>query len=434
MCPTNSELRVCNVLIDELRAPGSRLNFAPNCRRLLWQYVIRNRLTKAPGDAVSEDWDGPDGLLQSLYLVRPDGTPWSVVWSGVVHPRLVTAIVTRARSAAKYGLARWKAGRYIWHDWVDGFLSPAWDGSSFDETTARRLLAQAGCDAGGPGSVKAQAQAQAEKQSQPAAPTTIPGGLDVRVDDDNNAEPVTMVSAWLAGLSFPADLETVVLRDAGTVVPDDSVTLIGRPKPFGSRPPATRRPGSQATRRPPGLPTVVEEAAAVEGEDATVVEGEDAAIVETPAAEEDDDDDDSDVDAWLDTKSIPELAAMLSEGVVPLIDFNFLLVQHRVGSLLAPLLFSNEDLATILDDRETLLEQMLRVDLAIERKLARIPSGTPDEGDFSWVSTGFGHVWRTVCSGHWLTESPVLQSLEEEALRRLDEGDSREQPVRVGQK
>ncbi|KAK1826411.1 hypothetical protein QBC39DRAFT_397610 [Podospora conica] len=55
-------------------------------------------------------------------------------------PRFQRPIESRVRAAAKHGIARWELARIVWEDWPKGFLSPDWDGATFDEESARKLL------------------------------------------------------------------------------------------------------------------------------------------------------------------------------------------------------------------------------------------------------------------------------------------------------
>ncbi|KAK1826431.1 hypothetical protein QBC39DRAFT_22220 [Podospora conica] len=226
MCPGNSESLVCGTSLDKVRGSSSRLRFAPRCQRLIWQHIIREKATAgAVGDAVGsgDGWDGPDGLLQRMYLVRPDGTPWSSVWLLVVLPKLVSAVQRRMTDAVeKHGLARWKDGKLKWEDWTEGFLSPNWDGVSFDQETALRLLRQGG-------------EAETAKATaSPAAPVQAPAAIQAFPD----------VALWQSTLDLAE-------RPAPTVLPDDSLSCAGGPsRPVGGSPWPPVFPTRHGARQP----------------------------------------------------------------------------------------------------------------------------------------------------------------------------------------
>lgn len=154
--------------------------------------------------------------LQRLHLIRQDGTPWSSVLNAVATQKLLSCIERRARDAvSKYKMARWEGPRVIWEDWADGFLSPTWDGASFDEEYGRELL-------------------QGGQEGTPATRTTLPAEVPTSEVPTSEAAPDDgHVASWLSNLP------------AASISPHDSVTYIGQPR--------------CPTRRPPGPPAFAQQ-------------------------------------------------------------------------------------------------------------------------------------------------------------------------------
>ncbi|GKT96734.1 hypothetical protein Ct61P_14584 [Colletotrichum tofieldiae] len=106
------------------------MTFGPGCNRRIWQHIIRYRLEPA-----NASWHKWSRLARDIYLVREDGSRWSAAWDRVALPKFRAAAVRHTREAVHRGLARTVDGQRVWEEWADGFLSPEWDGHSFDEST-----------------------------------------------------------------------------------------------------------------------------------------------------------------------------------------------------------------------------------------------------------------------------------------------------------
>ncbi|KAF3802354.1 hypothetical protein GCG54_00003815 [Colletotrichum gloeosporioides] len=154
MCPTNNEKvgfkcsstrpvariltsqqRVCKSSVEHLCIPGTKIVFGPGCKRFMWQHVIRFQL--CPKHTIFKRWGD---IALKLYAVRPDGSSWTETWDLVIRPKIQTAMNRCASEAVKLGLVREEDGERVWENWAKGFLSDEWDGSTFDEDYARRLL------------------------------------------------------------------------------------------------------------------------------------------------------------------------------------------------------------------------------------------------------------------------------------------------------
>ncbi|KZL65639.1 hypothetical protein CT0861_03143 [Colletotrichum tofieldiae] len=150
MCPTNdaevcpsmpqmilSKPHACSLTIEHLRSAGTRMTFGPGCNRRIWQHIIRYRLEPA-----NASWHKWSRLARDIYLVREDGSRWSAAWDRVALPKFRAAAVRHTREAVHRGLARTVDGQRVWEEWADGFLSPEWDGHSFDENEIAALARQ----------------------------------------------------------------------------------------------------------------------------------------------------------------------------------------------------------------------------------------------------------------------------------------------------
>ncbi|KAK1827273.1 hypothetical protein QBC39DRAFT_362216 [Podospora conica] len=401
MCRGNSEKLVCRTSIETLLVPGSRLNFAPGCQRLIWQYVIRERLGKAPTAALADAGPWVE-LLRQLHLVRPDGNLWSPVSFSVVVPKLLTNIQRRARDAVEFGLARYEGGKVIWEDWVDGFLSPRWDGTSFDEESARELLQEGGEEAapggsggkgetapggsGGkgeetvteqetrPGEIEGAAAEISPGEDDGAAAEISPGkdeGAAAEGQNDKSAkprlpetvgDPTGVVLPWLSNLP------------ASSVAAFDSVTYAGSNRP--------RRP----TYRPHKVPTTTQEP-----------------IAEEAAVEEGDDDDD---DAWLAAKSIQELRSLQRQGFRNLLDGNRVISQLRKVKVDDMQGTRHPDLPRAYEAREDLLEQLYYLGDVIDQKVAAEALGDEAVLFGRWLMSGM--IWEWACAGE-MRQSPIIR-------------------------
>ncbi|KAI8269364.1 hypothetical protein K4K58_002012 [Colletotrichum sp. SAR11_239] len=135
MCPSNNEKTICKSDVEHLCIPSTKIVFGAGCKRFMWQHVIRFKL--CPKHTIFKRWGD---IALKLYAVRPDGSSWTETWDLAIRPKIQNAMTRYASEAVKLGLVREEDGERVWEDWSKGLLSDEWDGSTFDEDYARRLL------------------------------------------------------------------------------------------------------------------------------------------------------------------------------------------------------------------------------------------------------------------------------------------------------
>ncbi|KAJ4995508.1 hypothetical protein K4K48_010209 [Colletotrichum sp. SAR 10_66] len=127
--------KVCKSDVEHLCILSTKIVFGAGCKRFMWQHVIRFKL--CPKHTIFKRWGD---IALKLYAVRPDGSSWTETWDLAIRPKIQAAMTRYASEAVKLGLVREEDGERVWEDWSKGFLSDEWDGSTFDEHYARRLL------------------------------------------------------------------------------------------------------------------------------------------------------------------------------------------------------------------------------------------------------------------------------------------------------
>ncbi|PSR80914.1 hypothetical protein BD289DRAFT_355255, partial [Coniella lustricola] len=115
----NDESTVCDKPIARLIMAGKRIRFCQRCNLFLWQHCIRGQYTRKEAGVTNQK-----ALARQMYLVRPDGSPWSYEWSSIVLPKVQRALEYRASQLVdgKRAIVTMVAGVAVWPDWAQGFL------------------------------------------------------------------------------------------------------------------------------------------------------------------------------------------------------------------------------------------------------------------------------------------------------------------------
>ncbi|KAK1828839.1 hypothetical protein QBC39DRAFT_142762 [Podospora conica] len=374
MCQGNFEKRVCKSSLDKLLRPGSRLLLGPPCQRAIWQHVIRYKLDDSLGAAILEGWDGPDGLLRRMFLVRPDGTPWSRAWQDLVIPKVQQAIRRRASEAVSRGLATYKGRHLVWADWAQGFLSSDWDGVSLDEQVGWELLGKAPAgelehstpSATGEQAVEIdvsprQSPTPAEEPTpeEEAAPEAEP--TPEEEDQDEDARIKRNVMGWLQETKTDILSQYQAQGHPSTLGPWDSQSQVNnprrRPAPISQAQHLTKRPEVGRPGRPPPrpLPAIAEDNTSESEEE------EDEEEDEAEAGED---------DAYWASLSLDAITQMLRCKAEMMVDIHHELtdVQIRAAACGNDAAFQRT-VDMLRDRRETVLEQLCFLEDQMDGKL-----------------------------------------------------------------